>query len=108
MRMPFTLFAMLFAVSSCVIVVSDVDPPSGFGPDDDCPRECINPSDESCWHEPGSCGDDPDVDADGVNADDELDLGTDPNDADSDDDGDDDGAELACESDPLDPALRCP
>jgi hypothetical protein len=102
------LLSFMF-IPSCVIVVSDVDRgPPGFGPDDACPRECINPVDESCWHEPGSCGDDADFDDDGVMGRDEVDLGTDPADADSDDDGDDDGSELQCASDPLDAAVRCP
>lgn len=108
MRLPLLVIALASFSSSCVVVVSDVDPPSAFGPDDDCPRECINPADESCWHEPGSCGDDADVDADGVSGDDEVARGTDPADADSDDDGDDDGTELACASDALDAAQRCP
>lgn len=103
----FLIVLVIVLVPSCVIVVADVDRPQGFGPDDACPNECINPGDESCWHEPGSCGDDADFDDDRVLGRDEVELGTDPADPDSDDDGDDDGDELECASDPLDAALRC-
>ena len=48
-----------------------------------------------------------DTDGDGLSDDAEGDRGTDPNDADSDDDGDTDGAEVECNSSPLDPFFTC-
>ena len=50
-----------------------------------------------------------DTDGDGLNDGDELARGTDPTraDTDDDDDGDGDGAEVACASSPIDPALTC-
>ncbi len=49
-----------------------------------------------------------DSDGDGLTDDYEDGRGTDPNDADSDGDGDSDGAEVDCQSSPLDPFLHCP
>src|SRR4051794_23391158 len=48
-----------------------------------------------------------DEDEDGLSDDEEDDLGTDPQDADSDDDGVEDGAEVDCGSDPLDENSVC-
>lgn len=56
----------------------------------------------------GSCDGGPvDSDGDGVSDEDEVERGTDPDDADTDDDGDCDGAEIECGSSPLDPMFTC-
>ena len=86
-------------LSGCIIIVDDTA--EHFGPDCDCPHECINPMSETCWHDEGGCAHD-DADGDGLDDADEQDLGTDPGAFDTDGDGAGDGDEVAAGTDPLD------
>jgi hypothetical protein len=105
MKLGLASFALAAAlpIAGCVIIVDDdgAPPPERFGPDCDCPHECINPMNETCWHDEGGCAHD-DADGDGLDDADEQDLGTDPENADTDGDGRGDGDEVAAGTDPLD------
>ena len=63
---------------------------------------CIEGTDRAA-----DCSDASDADQDGINACEETELGTDPNNADTDGDGFVDGDEIDCASDPTDPNEQC-